>query len=191
MYKFLIIWEIFQLYKFHINLYIIYSKILFSEKYPEIKKLFGYDPNFKWVVTGMVLIQIMMLFVMKGQSWPITLLVAYFFGGVINHALMLGKCFLFSHYYHPECAIKLFRGNFRCFYKYNTKSVDDLVDKELIGTWNKTRIAVFIADKNRLHSTGCRYVFFYCIITIVLWKLYEYHKTEPNKINICVHDFII
>ncbi|XP_077293453.1 delta4-sphingolipid-FADS-like protein ifc [Arctopsyche grandis] len=64
-------------------------RTLILKKYPEIKKLFGYDPNFKWVVTGMVLIQIMMLFVMKGQSWPITLLVAYFFGGVINHALML------------------------------------------------------------------------------------------------------
>ncbi|KAI4454800.1 sphingolipid delta 4 desaturase/c-4 hydroxylase protein des2 [Holotrichia oblita] len=60
------------------------------EKYPQIKKLFGYDPNFKWVVTGMVLTQFLMLFVMKDQSWPITLLVAYCFGGVINHSLMLG-----------------------------------------------------------------------------------------------------
>ncbi|GLV36971.1 infertile crescent [Carabus blaptoides fortunei] len=58
-------------------------------KYPQIKKLFGYDPNFKWVVSGMVLLQFIMLFVMKDRSWPITLLVAYFFGGVINHSLML------------------------------------------------------------------------------------------------------
>lgn len=47
------------------------------EKYPQIKKLFGYDPNFKWVVTGMVLMQITMLFVMKGKSWPVTLLIAF------------------------------------------------------------------------------------------------------------------
>jgi sphingolipid delta-4 desaturase len=59
------------------------------EKYPQIKKLFGYDPNFKWVVTLMVLIQFVMLFVMKDRSWPAIFLVGYCFGGVINHSLML------------------------------------------------------------------------------------------------------
>ncbi len=59
------------------------------DKYPQIKKLFGYDPNFKYVAGGMVLTQFIMLFVMKGQSWPITILVAYCFGGVINHSLSL------------------------------------------------------------------------------------------------------
>lgn len=64
---------------------------LFTEKYPQIKQLFGYDPNFKWVVTLMVLIQFGMLFVMRDRSWPVIILVAYCFGGVINHSLMLGK----------------------------------------------------------------------------------------------------
>lgn len=59
------------------------------EKYPQIKKLFGYDPHFKYVAGGMVITQFIMLFVMKGQSWPITILVAYCFGGVINHSLSL------------------------------------------------------------------------------------------------------
>lgn len=59
------------------------------EKYPEIKQLFGYDPNFKWIVTGMVLVQIFMMYVMIGQSWPMIFLVAYCFGGIINHSLML------------------------------------------------------------------------------------------------------
>ncbi|KAK5638993.1 hypothetical protein RI129_013288 [Pyrocoelia pectoralis] len=59
------------------------------EKYPQIKRLFGYDPNFKWVVTLMVTIQFVMLFVMRDRSWFVTLLVAYLFGGVINHSLML------------------------------------------------------------------------------------------------------
>lgn len=59
------------------------------EKYPQIKKLFGYDPNFKWVVTGMVLIQILSLFIVKDLSYPKLLLMAYCFGGVINHSLML------------------------------------------------------------------------------------------------------
>ncbi|PNF17361.1 Sphingolipid delta(4)-desaturase DES1 [Cryptotermes secundus] len=59
------------------------------EKYPEIKKLFGYDPYFKWVATGMVLVQFFMMYVMINQSWPMIFLVAYCFGGVINHSLML------------------------------------------------------------------------------------------------------
>lgn len=59
------------------------------EKYPQIKKLFGYDPNFKYVASAMVLTQFIMLFIMKDQSWPITLFVAYCFGGVINHSLAL------------------------------------------------------------------------------------------------------
>nr|AIW65589.1 delta4-desaturase [Tigriopus japonicus] len=59
------------------------------KKYPQIKKLFGVDPTFKWKVFFLVVVQIFMMFVMKGQSWPVTILTAYFFGGVINHALML------------------------------------------------------------------------------------------------------
>lgn len=62
---------------------------LILEKYPQIKKLFGYDPNFKYVASAMVLMQFAMLFVMKDQSWPIILLAAYCFGGVINHSLAL------------------------------------------------------------------------------------------------------
>ncbi|KAJ2943401.1 hypothetical protein O0L34_g12210 [Tuta absoluta] len=61
------------------------------EKYPQIKKLFGYDPKFKWVVTAMVLIQFIMFPIVANMSWPMLLLVAYCFGGVINHSLMLGE----------------------------------------------------------------------------------------------------
>uniref|UniRef100_A0A2H1WGD8 SFRICE_025210 n=1 Tax=Spodoptera frugiperda TaxID=7108 RepID=A0A2H1WGD8_SPOFR len=60
-----------------------------DEKYPQIKKLFGYDPNFKWVVTLMVLVQIISLPFVVQLSWPLMLVVAYCFGGVINHSLML------------------------------------------------------------------------------------------------------
>nr|XP_023015429.1 putative sphingolipid delta(4)-desaturase/C4-monooxygenase [Leptinotarsa decemlineata] len=59
------------------------------EKYPQIKKLFGSDPNFKWVVTGMVFLQFIMIYLLRNESWPVILLVAYCFGGVINHSLML------------------------------------------------------------------------------------------------------
>lgn len=59
------------------------------EKYPQIKKLFGPDPYFKYVCGCMVLTQILMLFMMKDQSWQTIILTSYFFGGIINHSLML------------------------------------------------------------------------------------------------------
>ena len=68
-----------------------YTFVLFTEKYPQIKQLFGVDPLFKWKVIALTLIQFAMLFVIRDQSWLITFIVAYCFGGVINHALMLGK----------------------------------------------------------------------------------------------------
>ncbi|KZC10777.1 PREDICTED: sphingolipid delta(4)-desaturase DES1 [Dufourea novaeangliae] len=59
------------------------------EKYPQIKKLFGYDPMFKWVVTGMVLTQLISMYFVKDLNYPMLFLLAYCFGGVINHSLML------------------------------------------------------------------------------------------------------
>ena len=64
--------------------------ILFPEKYPQIKELFGVDPMFKWKVIALTFIQLCMLFVIQKQSWLVTIFLAYCFGGVINHALMLG-----------------------------------------------------------------------------------------------------
>ncbi|KAL0281260.1 UNVERIFIED_CONTAM: hypothetical protein PYX00_002296 [Menopon gallinae] len=58
-------------------------------KYPQIKKLFGYDPNFKWVVLCMIACQFLLMHLMVSQSWPIVILTAYCIGGVINHSLML------------------------------------------------------------------------------------------------------
>lgn len=66
------------------------------EKYPQIKKFFGYDPLFKYVATSMVLCQLLMLYVMQNQSWPMIFLVAYCFGGIINHSLMLA-CHEIAH----------------------------------------------------------------------------------------------
>jgi hypothetical protein len=43
----------------------------------------------------MVLVQFFMMYVMIDQSWPMIFLVAYCFGGIINHSLMLGE-FVFS-----------------------------------------------------------------------------------------------
>ncbi|XP_075236926.1 delta4-sphingolipid-FADS-like protein ifc [Lycorma delicatula] len=62
---------------------------LILAKHPEIKQLFGYDPAFKWIVVTMVFVQFLTLFFIKDCSWPMVLLFAYCFGGVINHSLML------------------------------------------------------------------------------------------------------
>jgi len=71
-------------------MFVVQIIISISEKYPQIKQLFGYDPNFKWIVTGMVLVQFLSFFIVKDLSYPKLLLLAYCFGGVINHSLMLG-----------------------------------------------------------------------------------------------------
>jgi len=59
------------------------------KKYPEIKQLFGHDPNFKWIYTSMVLIQIGSLYYLQDKSWSVLIIAAYCFGGVINHSLGL------------------------------------------------------------------------------------------------------
>ena len=58
-------------------------------KYPQIKKLMGYDPNFKYQVLLLMVIQFTLAYLMKDFSWTILFLVAYSIGGVINHALLL------------------------------------------------------------------------------------------------------
>lgn len=43
----------------------------------------------QWKVTGMVITQIIACYVVKDLSWPVLLLAAYCFGGVINHSMTL------------------------------------------------------------------------------------------------------
>lgn len=61
----------------------------FSAKYPQIKKLFGTDPNLKWTVLAMVTTQLIMCYFIKDASWPVLVVTAYCFGGVINHSMTL------------------------------------------------------------------------------------------------------
>lgn len=58
-------------------------------KYPEMKKLMGTDPKFKYIVTVMVFFQFIMCYAMKDQSWITILIYAYIVGGTINHSLTL------------------------------------------------------------------------------------------------------
>uniref|UniRef100_A0A0N4Z0A9 sphingolipid 4-desaturase n=1 Tax=Parastrongyloides trichosuri TaxID=131310 RepID=A0A0N4Z0A9_PARTI len=57
--------------------------------HPEIKQLFGVDESFKYVVTACVLLQTFAAFLLRDSDWLLICLQAYFFGGVINHALTL------------------------------------------------------------------------------------------------------
>ena len=64
--------------------------LLFTlEKYPEIKKLMGPDPNLKYVVIGMVMFQVMSVMYISQLSWFWVILLAYCLGGVVNHSLTL------------------------------------------------------------------------------------------------------
>jgi len=58
-------------------------------KYPQIKDLYGYDPQTKYVVCFWVISQFIMSYCLRNANWWIIILVAYVFGGVANHALFL------------------------------------------------------------------------------------------------------
>ncbi|XP_035635645.1 sphingolipid delta(4)-desaturase/C4-monooxygenase DES2-like [Oncorhynchus keta] len=58
-------------------------------KHPEIKSLMGPDPQLKWVVTAMVLTQVLCCFLVRDLSWKWLIFWAYMFGGCINHSLTL------------------------------------------------------------------------------------------------------
>uniref|UniRef100_A0A1I7XTK4 Lipid_DES domain-containing protein n=1 Tax=Heterorhabditis bacteriophora TaxID=37862 RepID=A0A1I7XTK4_HETBA len=57
--------------------------------HPEIKKLFGIDYSFKYVVVAMVIFQIFMCWLLQDADWVLILLEGYLCGGVINHAMTL------------------------------------------------------------------------------------------------------
>uniref|UniRef100_A0A3P8U0M3 sphingolipid 4-desaturase n=1 Tax=Amphiprion percula TaxID=161767 RepID=A0A3P8U0M3_AMPPE len=58
-------------------------------KYPQIKSLMGPDPQLKWVVSGMVLTQLLACYLVRDLSWKWIFFWAYAFGGCINHSLTL------------------------------------------------------------------------------------------------------
>lgn len=49
----------------------------------------GYDPNFKYQVLLLIVIQFSLAYLVRDASWPFLFVVAYTVGGVINHALLL------------------------------------------------------------------------------------------------------
>jgi sphingolipid delta-4 desaturase len=68
-------------------------RVAMLAKYPQIRDLYGYDPNSKWKVLLSVSLQLITAFLIASNNvgWPILLLLAWIWGGTINHSLMLAN----------------------------------------------------------------------------------------------------
>ena len=54
-----------------------------------MKKLMGPDPRLKYIVTVMVLVQLLSAYLVRDATWLTVIVLAYCFGGTINHSLSL------------------------------------------------------------------------------------------------------
>ena len=59
------------------------------KKHPEVRELYGIDPKLKYKITSLVLIQLVIAPFVFELHWILALLVSYFIGGTITHALFL------------------------------------------------------------------------------------------------------
>ncbi|XP_071790517.1 sphingolipid delta(4)-desaturase DES1-like [Asterias amurensis] len=59
------------------------------KKYPELKRLMGHDTTIVWIMFCMVVTQILTAWCLKNESWMTICVVAYCFGGVVNHGMSL------------------------------------------------------------------------------------------------------
>ncbi|KAH7726525.1 Fatty acid desaturase family protein [Aphelenchoides avenae] len=59
------------------------------ESHPEVKRYFGIDPSFKYVIVAMVLFQVYMAYLLQDADWVLIWLQAYCVGGTLNHTLTL------------------------------------------------------------------------------------------------------
>jgi len=58
-------------------------------RYPQVKELYGHDPNTKYIVTAWVVAQFGVSYLLRDSPMWIIVLVAYMFGGFSTHALVL------------------------------------------------------------------------------------------------------
>jgi sphingolipid delta-4 desaturase len=63
---------------------------LILQKYPQVKKLMGVDPSFKWKVLLLATAQLFSFYIIRDiTNYWVLFILAYCVGGVANHALML------------------------------------------------------------------------------------------------------
>jgi len=58
-------------------------------KYPQIKELYGYDPNTKYLTFFWVISQFIIAYLIRDSSWWAIISVSYLYGAIANHALFL------------------------------------------------------------------------------------------------------
>jgi sphingolipid 4-desaturase/C4-monooxygenase len=64
-------------------------------KYPEVRRLFGYEPKTAWIIAGIVVAQLAIASALSSaggllSSWWVILLASYFVGSVLNHWCAMG-----------------------------------------------------------------------------------------------------
>jgi len=61
------------------------------KKYPQIKELFGYDSNIKYICLWWVITQLFLCWILREASWGSIILIAYVYGGFAFLKIVLGK----------------------------------------------------------------------------------------------------
>jgi len=84
-------------------------------KYPLIKELYGHDPNSKYKVFLSFGLQLVACYMLQDASWPLIIFCAYFWGGTINHSLMLAVHELAHELFFPEPWQNIWFGIFASF----------------------------------------------------------------------------
>ncbi|CAH3185085.1 unnamed protein product, partial [Porites evermanni] len=59
-------------------------------KYPEIKKLMGSDPIFKYQILLLMSLQLSLAYIMRDLSWTNLFIASYCLGAVATHGLIVG-----------------------------------------------------------------------------------------------------
>lgn len=69
------------------------TKLILKE-HPEVRNLIGKNPQTFWIISGIVLFQIIMAYLLRDKPWWLMLIIAYAIGAFANHALfvMIHEC---------------------------------------------------------------------------------------------------
>jgi len=74
------------------------------KKYPEVKKLMGYDPTIAYIVAAEVIAQVIMAYLMRNAEWTTIVFFGYIVSATLNHSLgsaihEIGHNLAFGHKY--------------------------------------------------------------------------------------------